>query len=128
MTEKLLNYPQISPAIKEMGGKGVTEQMGMNPFIYPGHFGIFGQYFLYSSCWQTFPVAVEEHGIVFLLPQKLRPALIEVSGQPLGGGTADEHDPFFRPLPPDTDFIGIKVNLLQIQADQLTDSEARSVE
>ena len=34
MTQKLLDYPQVSAAIKQVGGEGMAQHMGVNPLVY----------------------------------------------------------------------------------------------
>jgi len=39
VTQKLLDHPEVSPTGKKMGGKGVTEKMGIDAGIEAGRFG-----------------------------------------------------------------------------------------
>ena len=67
MTEQLLNDSEVGTAIEKMGGKGMPEDVGMNFFLKAGFLGAFIKDFLYSPCWQSTTVLIEENGIRFLL-------------------------------------------------------------
>ncbi len=40
VAKKHLHDPQVRPAFKEMGGKGMAQDMGINALVYPGFQGI----------------------------------------------------------------------------------------
>ena len=69
MTEQLLNDPQVGTAVKKVGGKSMPENVGMDSFSDTGFLGAFIQNLLYSACWQTPAILVEENGVCLLSAQ-----------------------------------------------------------
>ena len=65
MAQKFLNQAQIRPVFQQMGGKGMTEFMGMQPQIDPGFLFYGSQYLFKPPDRQTPPVIVEEKLVGF---------------------------------------------------------------
>ena len=97
----------------------MAQHMGIDPPVDTGSSGVFLQYPLYPPFHQSPAATVNEQGRVPLPTQQLSPALADVGNQGCRGRPAHQHHPLPGALSPDPDFIGVKVDLIDIQVYQL---------
>jgi hypothetical protein len=67
VTQKLLDNPQVSPAIKEMGGEGMTQHVRMDFLAYSRFPSKFFYYSLHPSFGEALPVTIKEQGVATFL-------------------------------------------------------------
>jgi len=76
MPQEFLYHPQVGPAVKHMGGKGVPQHVGVYPPLDTSNPGVFLQYLLHPALNQALTLPADKYGITPLFAEELGTALL----------------------------------------------------